>query len=124
LITDSCEKAPRPDGREILICELEDGGMGHRYHSLYSVDLLRPSAALALVEADSFQSDFCSAQRQVMEALTWAADHRGFSVVIKTPEWHRLPSGTCGPHPPKRPPLSVSLEYDITDDGIRPRASH
>jgi hypothetical protein len=124
LITNSCAKASRPDGREILICEFEDGGMGHRYHSLYGVDLLRPSATTALGQADSFQSDFCSAQRQVMEALTWDTDYRSFSVVIQTPEWHRLPGGVCGPHPPKRPPLSVRLEFNITDEGIKPRISH
>jgi len=123
LITRSCEKAERIDGRELLVCEFEDGGMGHRYHSLYGVDLRRPSTELNLALADSFQSDFCSAQRQVMEAVTWGCDRRSFSVVIRTPEWHRLPSGACGPHPPKRPAASVQLEFDATDVGRRPMAS-
>ncbi len=118
LITRSCEKASRPDGREILICEIEDGGMGHRYHSLYVVDLLRQPAARPLGH------DFCSAQRQIMEALTWDSDYRSFSVVIRTPEWYSLPQGVCGPHPPKRPPLSQRLEFHITEDGIRPRVSN
>jgi hypothetical protein len=122
LVTRSCEKAERPDGRDLLICEFEDGGMGHHYHALYGVDLQHPLAGPALAQADSFQSDFCSAQRQVMGALTWRADHRNFFVVIRTPEWYRLPSGVCGPHPARRPPLSARLEFDVTDDGFRPRA--
>jgi len=128
LITRSCEKGLRPDGREILICEFEDGGMGHRYHSLFGVDLrsvdLRSHSwqPPAFAQADSFQSDFCTAQRQSLESVTWDSSRRSFSVVIRTPEWHRLPDGYCGSHPPVRPPLALRLEFDITDEGIRPRA--
>jgi hypothetical protein len=123
LITRFCEKAKRADGRELLVCEFEDGGMGHRYHTLYGVDLRRPLAKIALADADSFESNFCNAQRQIMGAVTWGIDHRSFSVVIRTPEWYRLPEVSCGPHPPKRPRASARLEFDVTDDGLRPRRS-
>jgi len=122
LITRSCEKAEQPDGRELLICEFEDAGMGDRYHTLFGVDLQRPSTAMALTQADTFESNTCWGQRQVMQPLTWDVDHRKFSVVVQTPEWQRLDDGACGPHPPKRPPRSASLEFKITDDGLKPTA--
>jgi hypothetical protein len=123
LITRSCEKAQRPDGRDLLICEFEDAGMGHRYHTLYSIDLRGPSHAESrLVWADTFESDFCTAQRQTMQAIRWGIGRRSFFVSVETPHWEMLPSGTCDPPPPKRPPRSVSVEFEITDAGIRPHA--
>jgi len=122
LITDSCEKAERPDGREILICEYEDGGMGHRIHTLFAIDLretLPPESPLVLV--DSFESDFCMGQRQVMERVQWGSSRQRFSVIVRTPEWEILPDGACGPQPPKRPPLSTRLEFDVTNDGVQSR---
>ncbi|MCC7155606.1 MAG: hypothetical protein IT161_13605 [Bryobacterales bacterium] len=40
LIIGSCEKVALPDRREILLCEYEDGGMGHAFHYLYSEDFV------------------------------------------------------------------------------------
>ena len=122
LITRSCERADRPDGRELLICEFEDGGMGHRYHALNAIDLRRPSAdAPSLVVADSFESNFCVAQQQTMGPARWGTGRRTFSVLIRTPEWEKLPSGSCGPQPPKRPPSSVRMEFEVTNDGVHLR---
>jgi hypothetical protein len=122
LITRSCEKAERPDGRDILICELEDGGMGSRYHELNAIDLRIPSsAAPPLVLADSFESNFCVAQQQTLGPVRWESDRRTFSVLIRTPQWDRLPDGNCGSHPPKRPPPSVRMAFEIANDGVRPR---
>jgi len=42
-VVDSCEKVALPDHREILLCEYEDGGMGHAFHYLYTVDFEHPS---------------------------------------------------------------------------------
>jgi hypothetical protein len=104
LITSFCEKATQPDGREILLCEFEDGGMGHRYHTLYTVDSRRPSPGTPpLVLADSF-SDGCVKQKQVMEPVRWTGDRRSFSIEIRTPAWELEQSGACGSRPPKRPP--------------------
>jgi hypothetical protein len=122
LITRSCERAARPDGRDILICELEDGGMGHRYHELNAIDLRKPSsAAPPLVLADSFESDFCVAQQQTLGAVRWEAARRTFSVLIRTPEWERLPNVACSSHPPKRPQPSVRMAFEISNDGVRLR---
>ena len=100
VITRSCEKAERPDGREILICEFEDGGMGHRYHVLNAIDLRHASAGTSpIVSADSFDSDFCRMQRQTMEAVRWDTDRQSFSVAVRTPKWQVLPEGACGPSP-------------------------
>jgi len=119
LITRSCEKAQRPDARDILLCEFEDGGMGHRYHALNVIDLRKLSTAAApLVSADSFESDFCVAQHQTMGAVQWGTGRRTFSVLVRTPLWERLPDGTCGPHPPKRPQRSVRMEFEVTNDGV------
>jgi hypothetical protein len=119
LITSFCEKAAQPDGREILLCEFEDGGMGHRYHTLYNVDSRRPSPETPpLVLADSF-SDGCVTQKQVMDPVLWAGDRRSFSVEIRTPAWELERSGACGSRPPKRPPSSLRWEFTMTDNGPR-----
>lgn len=118
LITRSCAKTEQADGREVLICEFEDGGMGHRYHSLFGIDLLHPSTKRPLAEADSFESDFCTGQRQVMDSVIWGIGHRSLSVVIRTTEWYKVPSGAC-PRPPRRPPAKLRLEFDVTVDGVR-----
>lgn len=34
VITHSCQKVTTPGGREMLVCEYRDGGMGHRIHSI------------------------------------------------------------------------------------------
>jgi hypothetical protein len=122
LITRSCEKAERPDGREILICEWEDGGMGHRIHILDAIDLRHASADTPpLAVADSFDSDFCTGQQQRMDAIHFGIDRRSFSTVLRTPEWEVIPEGHCGPQRPKRPKLSVRMEFEITNEGIRSR---
>ena len=122
VITRSCEKAERPDGREILICEWEDGGMGHRIHALYAINLKRPSENPPwIASADSFDSDFCTLQQQTMEAVRWGSDRQSFSVVVRTPRWQLLPEGVCGPRPPKRPILSTQFEFEVTNDGLRRR---
>jgi hypothetical protein len=120
VITRSCVKAERPDGRELLICEHEDGGMGHRIHDIYALDLQHPSANTpALVRADSFDSDFCAEQQQRTDAIHWAPDRQSFSVVIRTTHWQLLEEGLCGPHPPKRPKLSLQIDFEVTNSGIR-----
>jgi len=43
LIIDSCEKVTLPNRREVLLCEDEDGGMGHALHYLYTVDFEHPA---------------------------------------------------------------------------------
>lgn len=122
LITRSCEKAERPDGRELLICEYEDGGMGHRYHALNAIDLRHPSTNTPpLALADSFDSDFCTMQQQALEAVRWGPERRSFSFIVRTPNWELLPEGYCGAKPPKRPKLSVQVEFEVTDEGLRSR---
>jgi hypothetical protein len=45
-------------GRQILFCEETDGGMGHAFHFLYTVDLLNPIRAWdsTVFVADSYDS--------------------------------------------------------------------
>lgn len=39
LITDECHKTAARDGRDVLVCHLDDGHMGERESTLYAVDL-------------------------------------------------------------------------------------
>jgi len=122
LITRSCEKAGRPDRREILVCEWEDGGMGHRYHALNAIDLRSASAETSpLVSADSFDSDFCSMQQQSLEAVRWGTERRSFSTIVRTPDWELLPEGYCGSKIPNRPKPLIHLEFEVTNEGVRSR---
>jgi hypothetical protein len=120
LITRSCEKAGRPDGRELLICEYEDGGMGHRYHALNAIDLRHASADTPpIVSADSFDSDFCTMQQQTMEAVHWETERRSFSTIVRTLGWELLPVGYCGSKLPKRPKPVVRMEFEVTNETVR-----
>lgn len=120
LVTSFCEKADQPDGREILLCEFEDAGMGHRYHTLYTVDSRRPAPETPpLAFADSL-SNGCVSQKQVMEPVRWAGDRRSFSVEIRTTAWEFEQAAACGSRPPRRPPASAMLEFTMTNNGPHP----
>jgi hypothetical protein len=89
LITRSCQKVSLPNRRDLLLCEDEDGGMGHQFHYLYSVDLENPTDLThrLFTEAHSF-NDGCAMQQQVMDAVQSTPDKRTFSVVTRTPEFN------------------------------------
>jgi hypothetical protein len=118
LIIDSCEKIALPDRREILLCEDEDGGMGHELHYLYMVDLEHPSDLQQnlLATADSFK-DFCASQTQLLKGFHWSADRQEFSVQIDTTAWNRV-SPPCANYP-KRRPAPVRLTFAVTAEGLR-----
>jgi hypothetical protein len=44
VITRFCRKITGSTGRDLLLCEEEDGGMGHSYHILYVVDFTSPKS--------------------------------------------------------------------------------
>lgn len=120
LIIDSCEKIALLDGREILLCEDEDSGMGHALHYLYMVDFEHPSGLKhsLLAKADSFK-DNCVSQKQLLKKFHWEPDRRGFSIEVATPEWQRLSTEPYCANYPKRPPTSVRLTFSVTADGLR-----
>lgn len=74
LIIGSCEKVALPDRREILLCEYEDGGMGHAFHYLYSEDFEHPSDSThnVLAVADSYE-DFCASHSPSSERISLAS---------------------------------------------------
>lgn len=121
VITRSCEKFSRLDQRELLLCEDEDGGMGHTFHELYVVDLLDARDFQhnpALARAHSF-NDGCIEQRQQMDTVAWSADRKSLSVVIRTPHWERLPHCPDPSARGKRPPVIQRLRFGLTERGLR-----
>lgn len=120
LIIDSCEKVAMPDRREILLCEDEDGGMGHALHYLYAVDFEHPSDLehSLLAKADTFE-DFCARQKQLLKAFRWRADRQEFSVEIDTTEWNRLSTEPYCANYPKGRPTSLRLTFAVTSQGLR-----
>ncbi len=56
VITRHCRRISLATGRQILLCEETDGGMGHSLHGLYTVDFTNPKFAWdrALLIADSY----------------------------------------------------------------------
>ncbi len=119
LIIDSCEKIAMPTRREILLCEDEDGGMGHALHYLYGVDFEHPSDLehSLLAKAESFKDD-CVSQKQVMKGFHWRSERMGFSVEVDTIEWHRLSTEPyCGKYTKERP-SSLRLTFAVTSDGL------
>ncbi len=121
LIVHSCEKIMTPEKREILLCEDEDGGMGHQLHYLYSVDLKRVAASRQnpLAHAESF-NEGCAEQTQVMDLIHWTEDRTGFSVVLRTTNWRRDSSAECTGMSPKRAPARVELWFGVWNGGVRP----
>jgi hypothetical protein len=58
IITRHCRRVSLATGRQILLCEETDGGMGHSIHGLYAVDFTKPRFAWdsVLLMADSYGS--------------------------------------------------------------------
>ncbi len=117
VIIDSCLKAAMPSGRDILLCETEDGGMGYVDHYLYAVDLTRPADIrdAPLVMAISCEVG-CTTHRQEIRRVQWEQETRRLSVTVRTPEWRR----TCDDGYPRQnlPPLVSALEFELTDSGF------
>lgn len=126
LITNACEKVGLPDERELLVCEDEDGGMGHTFHDLSVVDLRAPQDFQhnpPIAQAHAFD-DSCTAQRQSMDPVVWSADRRSFSVVIRTPHWDKYNLDFCRDSTTevRRPPVIRRLRFVVTPEGLKPAA--
>jgi hypothetical protein len=122
VLTHSCHKLMLPNGREILLCEEEDGGMGHVLHYLYPVDLTGPLdiRKAILVSVDSFQND-CTIHRQEIQSVEWAQATRRLAVTVRTPQWRHSSREVCAGDPPqaKRPSLTSIFEFELTNSGFR-----
>ena len=73
VITRHCRRTPLADGRQMLFCEDTDSGMGHAFHMLFAVDLLRPKYAWesVVLTADTFDSQMLGAQTQFIDRVTF-----------------------------------------------------
>jgi hypothetical protein len=122
IITHSCQKVTTPSRREILVCEDQDGGMGHKLHYVYSVDLLKPMdrRVSPLAVADSFQNA-CVLRRQQIKSLGWAEGEFRLAITMATPEWRRLSRHTCAGDPldEPRPPVERTLIFHLNDADFR-----
>lgn len=122
VITRSCRTVAMLSGREVLLCETEDGGMGHQLHYLFSVDLTRAVdiRKTLLATADSYHSE-CTIRRQEIQLVDWTSTSRRLSITVRTPQWRRVSAEACVGDPPakQRPPLRSTLEFDLTDRGFR-----
>ena len=118
MLIDSCEEVALRDGREILLCENEDSGMGHALHYLYTVDFVHPADLQhsLLAKADSFKDD-CMRQRQLLRAH-WSETRQELSVEVSTTEWRRLSNKTYCASYPKRDPAALHLNLAITSQGL------
>lgn len=122
LITEKCEKAPLPDGREVLLCEDEDSGMGHALHYLYAVDFQHPAdlEQSLLAKADTFRDD-CVTQKQRLKVLNWRSSRQESSVEIDTTEWERVSNEPYCANYPKRRLSPVYLMFVVTSEGFQKR---
>jgi len=118
MIVDSCEKFALPDGREMLLCEDEDAGMGHELHDLYTIDFQHPSdlSHTLVASADSIE-DSCVSQKQALTGFHWRVDRQGFSVEVDTTEWNLLHEPYCANYT-KRSPASIRMTFRVTRDGL------
>jgi hypothetical protein len=124
VLTHSCRKLAMPSGREMLLCEEEDSGMGAQIHYLYSVDPVSPVdiRKALLVVAQSF-NDGCTVRRQVIQRVAWVGTERHLVVTLATPEWRYVSSASCAGiwlRRATRPPVISTLEFELTDTGFRP----
>lgn len=123
ILTHSCGKATMPSGREVLFCEAENGGMGHVFHYVFWVDLTAPvvwQQSLFAV-ADSYRSS-CVVRSQEVERVAWEDSSHRLSIEIRTPQWRQISTDFCAgePAPAKRPPLTLTREFALTDRGFQP----
>jgi hypothetical protein len=71
VISRYCTKVAISGGREILLCEEQDGGMGHSFHILYSLDLTAPRTPrdAAMLVADTYVLQCDEQQRQSIAGI-------------------------------------------------------
>ena len=126
-VTRSCRKVRTPTGRNILLCEEEDAGMGAQVHYLYALDLEKPADIrdVLLATARSF-NDGCTRVTQVIRRISWDAHKRRLRVWIATPEWSYSSSPVCEGNlldHEKRPPGLSVLTFDLSDSGFHRAAA-
>ncbi len=113
IMTHSCRKLMMRTGRELLLREGEDAGMGAQVHYIYCVDLTRPIAVrkALLAVAKSFD-DGCTVRKQVIDRVTWSQTNQRLTIILSTPEWRYIQTAACAGNflrREKRPaPVSVS----------------
>jgi hypothetical protein len=119
VITRFCRKIKERTGRDVLLCEEEDGGMGHSYHILYTLDFTRPESPwdAAVFVADSYLSMCRDQQKQSIDQIqfenTDGTSHPFMTVFARHGRKHLSPSETEGCAEGRLPGQPSLREYRI-----------
>ncbi len=79
VITRHCRRITLASGRQVLFCEVNDSGMGHRLHGLYLVDFTKPKFAWdsKVLMADKYGGPMYGAvQRQFIDRVSFEQSGR------------------------------------------------
>ena len=80
MITRHCRRVSLATGRQILLCEETDGGMGHSIHGLYTVDFTKPKFAwdrVVLMADSSSDPMLGEAQTQFIDRVLFDETPKG-----------------------------------------------
>ena len=77
IITRHCMKVATSTGREMLVCELGIGGMGHTQHALYSLDLQADNPVQELLIATDTYDQVSEKQTQTVDSVRLIATADG-----------------------------------------------
>jgi hypothetical protein len=127
IISRYCRRVQLETGRHILLCENEDGGMGHRYHDLFVLDPLAPAdwRDSALLTADSFVDQCHEDQRQSIERIVAPRQlqHGRVGLTVYARSGRQILKGSrrkaCIENRPIPPPAMRSYKLDFVFDGAR-----
>ena len=113
VITRHCRRTPLADGREMLFCEDTDSGMGHAFHMLFAVDLLRPKYAWksVVLAADTYDSGMLGgAHTQFIDRVTF-----GEPGTARVSARHAGVSFGNGPPRPTGVPARYQIDLRLVD---------
>lgn len=129
IISRYCRKLTLGSGRQILICEEQDAGMGHSYHVVYALDLTSPTDPMrgSLLVADSYLLMCRDQQKQSIRAIQFLASNRPaeISVLISSGRRRLSESETnaCAENRQVRPPAEREYQVDFALDGEHVRVT-
>jgi hypothetical protein len=129
VISRYCRNFPLGSGRQILICEEHDGGMGHSYDIVYFLDFTSPTDPMrgSLLVADSYLLMCRDQQRQSIGAIQFRVTERPARISVLVSSGRRRLSeseiNACGDNAEVRAPAERKYQVDFVLTGERLRAT-